>query len=166
MSNTYTRNVVISLLIAAFLLLTLSQVAHAVRANWGVRQMGPRLEKRGEHEDAAFYYRAAQDFYTSILQLWIGVVYDERVDEIYRQYAKPFGEENWRSADHEERWDTMAAYLFFFNRDGATRNVEKGNFSPAQRARLEDRRWLARRSTPSPRSGPLRLPLPRSEVCA
>ena len=139
MSNTHMRKAGLSLLIIALLLLTSWQSAHAVRANWGVRQMGPRLEKRGEHEDAAFYYRAALDFYTSILQFWIGTVYDERVHEIYRQYAKPFGEENWRSAEHEEHWDTMAAYLFFFNRDGVTRNVEKGNLSPAQRARLEDR---------------------------
>jgi len=153
MSNTYIRNTVVSLLIAAFLLLTSSQIAHAVRANWGVRQMGPRLEKRGEHEDAAFYYRAALDFYTSILQLWIGVPYDERVDEIYQQHAKPFGEKNWRSAGHEERWDTMAAYLFFFNRDGATRNVEKGNLSPAQRAHLEDRMRIYIEDLINPDSG-------------
>jgi len=139
MSNKHMRNAGLSLLFMALLLLMSPQFAHAVRANWGVRQMGPRLEKRGEHEDAAFYYRAALDFYTSILQLWIGTVYDERVHEIYRQYARPFGEENWRSAEHEEHWDTMAAYLFFFNRDGVTRNVEKGNLSPAQRAHLEDR---------------------------
>lgn len=114
-------------------------LVHAVRANWGVRQMGPRLEKKGQHEEAAFYYRAGLDFYTSILQLWIGTVYDERVDEIYQQYAEAFGEDGWRSADYEERWDTMKAYLFSFNRDGVARNVEKGNFSAEQRARLEDR---------------------------
>ncbi len=123
----------------AILLLSSISTAYAVRANWGVRQMGPRMEKRGQHEEAAFYYRAALDFYTSMLQLWIGTVYDDQVDEIYQQYAEAFGEEGWRSADHEERWDTMKAYLFRFNRDGASRNVEKGDFSAAQRARLEDR---------------------------
>jgi len=93
----------------------------------------------GKHEEAAFFFRAGLDFYASILQLWIGAVYDERVDEIYQQYAKAFGEEGWRSANHEERWDTMAAYLFFFNQEGVARNVEKGNLSATQRARLEDR---------------------------
>jgi len=122
-----------------FLLLSSCPVTYAVRANWGVRQVGPRLEKMGKHEEAAFYYRAGLDFYTAILQLWIGAVYDERVDEIYQQYAEAFGEEGWRSADYEERWDTMAAYLFSFNQEGVARNVEKGNLSTAQRARLEDR---------------------------
>ena len=44
--------------------------------------MGPRMEKREQYEEAAFYYRATLDFYTSILQLWIGAVYDDQVDEI------------------------------------------------------------------------------------
>jgi hypothetical protein len=129
----------ISLVFMITILLCSAPVVHAVRANWGVRQLGPRMEKRGQHEEAAFYYRAGLDFYTSILQLWIGAVYDNQVDEIYQQYAEAFGEEGWRSADHEERWDTMKAYLFFFNRDGATRNIEMGNFTPEQRDRLEDR---------------------------
>ncbi len=133
------RNAKIFLVFMFFFLLSSSSVAYAVRANWGVRQMGPRLEEMGRHEEAAFYYRAGLDFYTSILQLWIGAVYDEQVDEIYRQYAEAFGEEGWRSADYEERWDTMRAYLFFFNQDGVARNVEKGNFSAAQRTRIEDR---------------------------
>ena len=132
-------SVSISLVFIVVFLICSVPVVHAVRANWGVRQLGPRMEKRGQHEEAAFYYRAGLDFYTSILQLWIGAVYDERVDQIYQQYAAAFGEEGWRSADHEERWDTMKAYLFFFNRDGATRNIEAGNFTPGQRERLEHR---------------------------
>jgi hypothetical protein len=112
----------------------------AVRANWGVRQAGPRLEQMGRHEEAAFFYRCGLDFYAVIYQLWIdSAVYDERADEIYRRGAEAFGAENWRSQDHEERWDTVAAYLLFFNRDGVSRNVEKGGFTASQRARLADR---------------------------
>ena len=132
-------NAMIFLVFVALFMFASLSIAYAVRSNWGVREIGPRLEKEGQYEEAAFYYRAGLGFYTAIMQLWIGTVYDERVDEIYQQYAEAFGEEGWRSADYEERWDTMAAYLFFFNREGVARNVEKGNFSAAQRARLEDR---------------------------
>jgi len=121
------------------LLILSAPVAYAVRANWGVRQKGPQMEKMGRHEEAAFYYRAALDFYAAMLQFWIGSVYDEGVDDIYQKYARPFGTKNWRSAPYEERWDTMAAYLYLYNRDGASRNIEKGEFSSEQRARLEDR---------------------------
>ena len=107
MSNKDSAGILCSLSIYLVFMITLMlcsvPVVHAVRANWGVRELGPRMEKRGQHEEAAFYYRAGLDFYTSILQLWIGAVYDNQVDEIYRQYAEAFGEEGWRSADHEPR---------------------------------------------------------------
>lgn len=73
-----------------FFLLSSCPITSAVRANCGVRQIGPRLEEMGKHEEAAFYYHAGLDFYASILQLWIGEIYDERGDEIYRQYAEVF----------------------------------------------------------------------------
>ena len=119
---------------------TCSVVAYAVRANWGVRMEGPRLEKASRYEDAALYYRGGLDFYAVIYQLWIeSAVYDERADEIYRKGATIFGQNEWRGADHEERWDTIGAYILFFNREGAARSVEKGKFSPSRRGRLEDR---------------------------
>lgn len=115
-------------------------VVYAVRANWGVRALGPRLERTGQHEEAAFYHRAALDFYTVIQQLWMDAVYDKRVDEIYRQYVSIFGtDKGFRGANHEEHQDNAEACLVLFNREGAARNVAKGRFSAAQRARLEDR---------------------------
>jgi len=114
--------------------------AYAVRANWGVRRDGPLLEQAGRHEEAAFYYRAALDFWSVIQQLWMEAVYDPRVDEIYRDYVRIFGTDGgYRAADHEEWQDNEEGCLLFFNRDGAARNVEKGRLSPEARARLEDR---------------------------
>ena len=131
----------IGLAITVFLaVLAASLTAYAVRANWGVRQQGPRLEKMGHHEDAAFYYRAALDFWTTLQQLWMEAVYDPQVDDIYQRYIRIFGTDHgFRGADHEEWQDNEEECLLFQNRDGAARNVEKGKFSAAARARLEDR---------------------------
>ena len=148
-----TRRIGLSLVSVVLLMLSLVSVSHAVRANWGVRQMGPRLEKRGQHEEAAFYYRAGLDFYTAILQLWIGVVYEDGVDEIYQQHKEAFDAENWVGVDHEERWDTIKAYLFRYNRDGASRNVEMGDLSAAQMTRLEDRMRIYIEDLINPDSG-------------
>ena len=126
---------------AAFLLISLLSVtAYAVRAHYG-RVLAPRLEKEGKHENAAFYYREGLDFYASMLQLWIGwSVYDTRGDDIYHTYVDIFGgDKGFRGAHNEERWDTMAGYYYFFNRDGTARNVRKGRLSRTQRARIEDR---------------------------
>ena len=134
------RGKLVCLALVALAAASFPLVAHAVRANWGVRQQGPRLEELGRHEEAAYCYRAALDFYTVIQQLWADAVYDARVDGIYRDYVKAFGtDKGYRGAGHEEWQDTAEPCLLFYNRDGAARNVEKGKLSPRQRARLEDR---------------------------
>ena len=116
--------------------------AYACRAHldrWG----GQRLEKEEQYEEAAYYHRVGMDFYACMFQLWKGNVYDERVDEIYRQYNTIFGP-GWDGVycgqlAREDRWDDLVSYWFFFMREGAARNVDKGKLSAAQRARTEDR---------------------------
>lgn len=116
--------------------------AYAVRAHYG-RAIAPRLEREGQYEDAALYYREGLDFYAAMLQLWIGWgVYDTRGDEIYDQYVEIFGtDKGYRGAHNEERWDPMGGggYYYFFNREGTARSVDKGQLSRAQREQLEDR---------------------------
>ena len=120
--------------------LLLPAAGHAVRANWGVRMVGPRLEKAKKFEEAACYYRMGLDFYAVVYQLWIdSAVYDERVDQVYQRGPAIFGKTAWRGAANEERWDTFGAYIVLFNREGASRCVDNGRFTASQRSRLEER---------------------------
>jgi len=131
--------IVITIFFASLLLPSLAYACRAHLDRWG----GQRLEKKGEYEEAAYYHRVGMDFYACMFQLWKGNVYDERVDEIYRQYNRIFGP-GWDGVycgelGREDRWDDLVSYWFFFMREGAARNVDKGKLSAAQRTRTEDR---------------------------
>jgi hypothetical protein len=126
----------LSVLMVFFFLSLLPHLAYACRAHLD-RYGGYRLEKKGQYEEAAFYHRVGMDFYASMLQLWMGTVYDDRVDEICKQHDKYFS--GSRYGRHEDRWDSIYNYWLFYMRDGAARNVDQAQLSAKQRARMEDR---------------------------
>ena len=121
---------------AFFSLSLLPHLSYACRAHLD-RYGGYRLEKKRQYEEAAFYHRVGMDFYASMLQLWIGTVYDDRVDEICKQHDKYFS--GSRYGRHEDRWDSIYNYWLFYMREGASRNVDQAKLSAMQRARMEDR---------------------------